>query len=108
MRWLRLEQKNPLQRSDNFVKIHTHFGMNAHLHEQGYTLAFYHSDIQRPDASPEVMYIKTDHDGFFSSCCEKYSDNFIITELSENFRVGRKYRLSCGSDHSKTMKAAVA
>lgn len=107
MHLLRLEQKNPLQRSDNFVKIHTHFGMNEHLAEQGYTLAFYHTDAKSPDGSGDVMYIKTNHDGFFKKCCNRFSDAFYITEMNENYRLSKRYRLSCGSDH-KLMNTAVA
>lgn len=98
LKWLRLELKNEEQISTRYTIIHTHFAMYSYLIEQGYVLSIFNARNYEKDMPHGVMYIQTDHPGFYESCRANYQHDFKVTELTPYFSLPTNYKLSLGVD----------
>lgn len=98
LKCLRLQLKGDQKLESRYIIIHTHYAIYSHLIEQGHTIAFYEaSDYRRNEANP-VMYIKTDHPGFYQSCCQYYAHDFDLSVSDEGVEVPKNFRLMLGAD----------
>lgn len=95
---LRLQLKADQKIESRFIIIHTHFAIYSHLVEQGYSIAFYEAADYRRNEANAVIYIKTDHPGFYQSCCQYYSHDFEITAPEEGLDIPKNFRLMLGVD----------
>lgn len=96
LRWLRLELKNEESLSARYTIIHTHFAMYAYLLEQGYVLSIYMARNYEKDQPHGVMYIQTNHPGYFEACQANYAHDFDVVELSPYFSLPTNYSLILG------------
>lgn len=96
LKWLRLELKDEEQLSSRFNMIYTHFSMYSYLIEQGYILGIFQPANYEKDMPNGVMYIQTDHPGFYEACVANYGHDFEVSELTPYFSLPTNYRLSLG------------
>lgn len=91
MRWLRLELQSDASVSSMYLIFHTHYSMYSYLEDQGHTLRIYQplgADRFTPNG---VVYIQTDHNGFFESCLKNYARDFDISGMAPDFEPDRGY-----------------
>lgn len=97
MKWLRLELQSKTSISSMYIIFHTHFAMYQYLEEQGYSLKIYQPTGTDRYNSKGVVYIQTDHQGFFESCLKNYARDFIISGMESGFEPSRSHVLMFGS-----------
>lgn len=95
-KWLRLELKNEEALSTRYSIIHTQFSRYSYLIEEGYILGIFNAANYERDIPHGVMYIQTNHQGFYDACVENYSNDFEVTELTPFFSLPTNYRLALG------------
>ena len=96
LKWLRLELKNEEVLSTRYSIIHTQFARYSYLIEEGYMLGIYNAGNYEKDIPHGVMYIQTDHQGFYDACIEAYSNDFEVTQLTPFFSLPTNYKLALG------------
>ena len=96
LKWLRLELKDEEQLSSRYSIIHTHFAMYSYLIEQGFVLSVFQPANYEKDMPKGVMYIQTDHPGFYEACLANYSHDFEVSELTPFFSLPTNYKLTLG------------
>ncbi|MDZ7848278.1 MAG: hypothetical protein U5L96_16810 [Owenweeksia sp.] len=106
LKWLRLQLKEEQRMESRYVILHTHFAIYGHLRDQGHQLACYEASNYERDVPNAILYIKTDHEGFYNSCCHYYGHDFQITELPATFTPPAHYRLRLGADHAVNQMAS--
>lgn len=105
-KWLKLQLKDDQRMESRYIILHTHFAIYEHLVEQGHNLACYEATNHERYQPNAVIYIKTDHEGFYKSCCRYYAHDFEITALPENFALPTQYRLVLGFDKAMSQLAS--
>ena len=98
LKWLRLELKQEEQLSTQFTIIHTHYAMYSYLIEEGYIIGFFNPANYEKDMPHGVMYIQTDHPGFYESCLANYEHGFKVSELTPYFSLPTNFKLALGVD----------
>lgn len=96
MKWLRLELQSEKQLSSLYVIFHTHYAMFSYLQEQGFTAKIFQPHNTRDEAV--VLYVQTDHQGFFESCLKNYSRDFNISGMAPDFQPSPNYEVMFGAD----------
>ncbi len=84
-KWLKLQLKDDQCMESRYIILHTHFAIYSHLQEQGHEVVCYEASNYERNQPNAVIYICTDHDGFFDSCCKYYAHDFEITRMNGNF-----------------------
>ena len=85
MKWIRLEWQGDAPLSSHYIILHTHLALYSHLLDQGYVLNIFYSKKHDPNQLGEVLYIQTNHQGFFESCLKNYAHDFLISGLGPHF-----------------------
>ena len=80
-----------------YVILHTHFAIYSHLQEQGYEVLCYEAANYERDEPNAVLYIATDHEGFFKSCCQYYAHDFEISRMNADFNPPAHFRPILGN-----------
>lgn len=96
-KWLKLQLKDDQCMETRYIILHTHFAIYSHLREQGYEAVCYEAANYERNQPNAVIYIKTDHDGFFASCCKYYSHDFEITRITGDFELPVHYKPTLGA-----------
>ena len=85
-----------------YIILHTHFSIYSHLEEQGYEVVCYEAANYERNQPNAVIYICTDHKGFFKSCCKHYAHDFNITPVVGEFELPAHYRPVFGAPKTAT------
>jgi hypothetical protein len=91
-KWLKLKLKDDQCMEQRYIILHTHFSIYSHLQEQGYEAVCYEASNHERHQPNAVIYINTDHEGFFKSCCQYYAHDFEISRMNADFDPPAHYR----------------
>ena len=91
-KWLKLQLKDDQCMESRYIILHTHFSIYSHLQEQGYEVVCYEAANYERNQPNAVIYICTDHEGFFKSCCQYYAHDFEISRMNSDFDPPTHYR----------------
>ncbi len=97
-KWLKLQLRDDQRMESRYIIIHTHFSIYSHLREQGYQLSVYEASNYTRDLPNPVIYIKTDHEGFYKSCCQYYAHDFDLSDPGEFFQLPSHFRSLFGTE----------
>tara|TARA_R110000850_G_scaffold163153_4_gene287870 strand:- start:167 stop:508 length:342 start_codon:yes stop_codon:yes gene_type:complete len=97
MKCLRLELQSDTSISSMYLIFQTHFAMYSYLQDQGYSLEIYQPLGADRFSENGVIYIKTNHQGFFESCLKNYAHDFNISGMDPNFEPAGSHGLMFGT-----------
>lgn len=105
-RWIKLQLKEDKQMDSRYIIFHTHFGIYAHLKEQGLEIACYEAaNYEREDSNP-TLYIYTEHEEFYKSCCKYYAHDFDIDSMNTDFTLPENYKRILGEKPARVQLAS--
>ncbi len=99
-KWLKLQLENKQTVASKYTIVHTHFSIYSYLLDQGFTLAVYQPVNHDREVPNGVMYVQTDHEGFYKSCLKNYATEFLISGMEADFAPDRNFQLMCGRNLS--------
>ncbi len=105
-KWLKLQLKDDQCMRSRYIILHTHFAIYSHLREQGYEVVCYEAGNYERKQPNAVLYIHTDHEGFFKSCCKYYAHDFEITPLEMDFDLPPHYKPILGEQRTVASQLA--
>jgi hypothetical protein len=105
-KWLKLQLKDDQRMESRYIILHTHFSIYSHLLEQGFEVVCYEASNYERNEPNAVIYICTDHEGFFNSCCQYYAHDFDISRMNPDFNPPSHYRPMLGKKRTAAQLAS--